>query len=116
PLVPVYPAISQALQLAIGDVVAGAQTPAAALDRAFGTARAEFARQTTARRARSSGSDALAWMPAILIIAAAAMALWRLARDDRELACWVLPAAALVATLLLYPMLELVSLAFSETG
>jgi len=44
------------------------------------------------------------------------LVLWRITRDDRELAPWLAPGVALVATLLFYPMLELVRLALTNSG
>jgi multiple sugar transport system substrate-binding protein len=111
PLVAVYPAISQALQIAIGDVISGARAPDAALDRAFDAARAEHARLTAANLPRARRTSALAWLPGIGAATLALFVLWRVARDDRQLAVWLTPAVALVATLLLYPMLELVRIA-----
>ena len=111
PLVAVYPAISQALQIAIGDVISGAQAPDAAVDRAFDAARAEHARLTAASLPRARRPSALARAPAIGVTILALFVLWRVAREDRQLAVWLMPAVALVATLLLYPMLELVRIA-----
>ena len=111
PLVAVYPAISQALQIAIGDVISGAQAPDAAVDRAFDAARAEHARLTAANLPRARRPSALARAPAIGVTILALFVLWRVARENRQLAVWLMPAVALVATLLLYPMLELVRIA-----
>jgi multiple sugar transport system permease protein len=111
PLVAVYPAISQALQIAIGDVISGTQPPPAALDRAFDAARAEYARlvATSVPRGRRSGS--LSWLPAIVTVILVVFVLWRVASEDGRLVAWLAPAIALVATLLVYPMLELVRIA-----
>jgi len=111
PLVAVYPAISQALQIAIGDVISRAQAPDAAVDRAFDAARAEHARLTAANLPRARRPSAVARAPAIGVAILALFVLWRVAREDRQLAVWLMPAVALVATLLLYPMLELVRIA-----
>src|SRR5205085_3944981 len=46
PAVPIYPAISQQLQLAIGSVVSGDKSPDAALNDAWAGVNAEYARQT----------------------------------------------------------------------
>jgi multiple sugar transport system substrate-binding protein len=120
PIVPVYPAISQALQVAIGDVVSGAATPDAALDAASAAARGEFARRSrlaaVARSAEAGGFDPLAWLPAAAALSAVVLVLWRITREDRELALWLAPGVALVATLLFYPMLELVRLALANSG
>ncbi len=111
PLVAVYPAISQALQIAIGDVISRAQAPDAAVDRAFDAARAEHARLTAANLPRARRPSAVARAPAIGVAILALFVLWRVARENRQLAVWLMPAVALVATLLLYPMLELVRIA-----
>ena len=111
PLVAVYPAISQALQIAIGDVISGAQAPDAAVDRAFDAARAEHARLTAANLPRARRPSAVARAPAIGVAILALFVLWRVARENGPLAVWLMPAVALVATLLLYPMLELVRIA-----
>jgi len=113
PLVPIYPAMSQALQIAIGAVVSGDEPPEAALDGAFNASLAEYARQSSRRPAAGAGFDPLSWLPAILIAAGAVLMLGRMARDDRALAVWLTPAAALVGAIVLYPMCELVLLAFS---
>src|SRR5262249_33704136 len=45
PAVPIYPTISDQLQLAIGAVVSGERTPAQALDTAWSAVQAEYARR-----------------------------------------------------------------------
>ena len=61
PTVPIYPAISQQLQLAIGSVVSGEKTPDEALDEAWRAVNAEYARQTMTRTSVARrGVDALA--------------------------------------------------------
>jgi multiple sugar transport system substrate-binding protein len=116
PLVPIYPAMSEALQVAIGSVVAGAETPEAALDRAFATSLAEYARQASRTSSVPARFDPLVWLPAIAIAAGALLLLRRVARDNGEVALWIAPAIALVAVLVLYPMGELVRLAFTGGG
>jgi hypothetical protein len=62
PGVPLYPAISEQLQLAVGYAVAGDKTPAAALDDAWRAVQAEAARPRGATGARS-GLDPVAVVP-----------------------------------------------------
>ena len=49
PTVPIYPEISQRLQLAIGSVVSGEKTPDEALDEAWRAVNDEYARQAVSR-------------------------------------------------------------------
>ena len=55
PTVPIYPEISQRLQLAIGSVVSGEKTPDEALDEAWRAVNAEYARQTVSRTSAPRG-------------------------------------------------------------
>jgi multiple sugar transport system permease protein len=75
PAVPIYPAISEQLQLAIGAVVSGAKSPEAAVDDAFKAVQTIGQRQ----RQRSAGErrtfDPLTWAPPI---AAALVCVWLL--------------------------------------
>jgi multiple sugar transport system substrate-binding protein len=75
PAVPIYPAISEQLQLAIGAVVSGAKSPEAAVDDAFKAVQTIAQRQ----RQRSAGErrtfDPLTWAPPI---AAALVCVWLL--------------------------------------
>lgn len=116
PLVPVYPAISQALQLAIGGVISGATEPEAALDDAYGTSRAEYDRLTATRQRRTPRFDPFAWVPTIVTVLLVGLVLWRIGSDSGDVATWLVPSTALVAAVLLYPMLELIRIALSGSA
>jgi multiple sugar transport system substrate-binding protein len=149
PTVAIYPAISQQLQLAIGDVVSGAKPPEAALDAAWTAVNAEYARQTArAAGTRDARVDLLAWLPILIAILLPLIVLWRgsssfssakgdptahsphggdpvASRSNRRwharvylsdaAVWWALPAIALVALILIYPMLDLVRLSFTDS-
>jgi multiple sugar transport system substrate-binding protein len=117
PTVPIYPEISQQLQLAIGSVIAGTTSPEAALDSAVGAVNAEYARQTT-RASHDAGArrDPIAWVPAIAAFLLPAALLWRARRRTDRGALWTLPAVALVALILLYPLLDLVRLSLTDSA
>src|SRR5262245_34578709 len=57
PTVPIYPSISQHLQLAIGAVVAGTDEPERALDEAWQAVLADYARQTARGSAKTMRAD-----------------------------------------------------------
>src|SRR5262249_35128330 len=111
PTVPIYPAISQQLQLAIGAVVSGERTPEAALDEPGAPVPAACARHASWRAPPARpAADPIAWLP---IIAAAAFPLTILVRGRRDasgVARWLIPALALVTVILIYPMLDLLRL------
>ena len=113
PTVPIYPAISERLQLAIGSVVSGDKTPEAALDEAWRAVNAEHARQQSSRSAaRRSGIDWLAWLPVAIAVAVPLVVLRRGQRAG--VGRWLLPALALVTLILVYPMLDLLRLSLSD--
>ena len=113
PTVPIYPTISERLQLAIGAVVSGDQTPEAALDEAWRAVNDEYARQQSTRTtARRSGGDWLAWLPIAIAVLVPAAVFRRGAAAGVSL--WLLPAAALVTVILIYPMLDLVRLSVTD--
>ena len=115
PTVAIYPAISQHLQLAIGDVVSGAKTPEAALDEAWASVNAEYARQTArATGDRTAGIDPIAWLPIAAAILLPMLLIWQGWRSGSGLS-WTLPAVALVGLILLYPMLELIRLSVTDS-
>ena len=137
PAVPIYPALSEQLQLAIGAVVSGAKSPEAAVDDAFKAVQTIAARQ----RQRSAGErrtfDPLTWAPPI---GAALLCVWLLAGASQKLkgrpsrraahdvdgashaahrtprvAMWLAPALVLVSVFLLYPVLDLFRLAATDS-
>jgi multiple sugar transport system substrate-binding protein len=115
PTVAIYPAISQRLQVAIGDVVSGAKPPEAALDEAWTAVNAEYARQTArAAGTRNARVDLLAWLPIAAATVFPLLMLWRGWRERNGL-WWMLPAVGLVALILIYPMLDLVRLSFTDS-
>jgi multiple sugar transport system permease protein len=116
PTVPIYPEISQRLQLAIGSVVSGGKSPDEALDEAWRAVTAEHERQSASRTAVArSGVDWLAWIPIALAAAFPAAIFWRGRRSaDAGAVRWVLPALALVTLILIYPMLDLIRLSLTD--
>jgi multiple sugar transport system substrate-binding protein len=116
PAVPIYPEISQRLQLAIGSVVSGEKTPDEALDEAWRAVNAEYARRTMSRTsAAQSGVDALVWVPIVLAIVFPVAMFWRGRRSpDAGVVLWLLPAVALVTIILIYPMLDLLRLSLTD--
>jgi multiple sugar transport system substrate-binding protein len=116
PTVPIYPVISERLQLAIGSVVSGEKTPDEALDEAWRAVNDEYARQMMSRTSVApSGVDAIAWVPIVLAIVFPVAMFWRGRRsaDAGAIQC-VLPAVALVTMILIYPMLDLLRLSLTD--
>ncbi|PYR40554.1 MAG: hypothetical protein DMF93_10770 [Acidobacteria bacterium] len=115
PTAPIYPAISQQLQLAIGAVVAGERSPEQALDAAWSAVLEEYSRETMAKAAPArTGADPIAWLPALAAALFPLGIFWRGRRADAALMPWILPAAALVTIVLVYPMLDLLRLSFTD--
>jgi multiple sugar transport system substrate-binding protein len=115
PTVPIYPAISERLQLAIGAVVSGDKSPEKALDEAWAAVNDEYARQRqSATSSARSGIDWLAWIPVLLAIALP-LALFRRGLNA-GIGRWLLPAVALVTVILIYPMLDLVRLSLTDAA
>jgi multiple sugar transport system substrate-binding protein len=113
PTVPIYPEISERLQLAVGAVVSGEKTPDEALNEAWRAVNDEYTRQTSSRTAvMRSGVDAVAWVPMALAIVFPVALFWRGRRAGVVL--WLLPAVALVSVVLIYPMLDLVRLSLTD--
>jgi multiple sugar transport system substrate-binding protein len=110
PAAPIYPALSEALQVAIGSALAGTETPEQAVDHAFEATRALDARQRAPRAAR--GPDPWRFLPiAVSLLAAVALAasLWR----SRVLLA-LGPALLLTGLFLGYPLLDLLRVALSD--
>ena len=115
PTVAIYPAISQQLQLAIGAVVSGERTPEQALDAAWSAVNAEYARRVASQSAmRRTGADPIAWLPMIAAGLFPIAILLRARRGGTRIAAWLLPAMALVAVILIYPMLDLLRLSLTD--
>jgi multiple sugar transport system permease protein len=76
---------------------------------------AEYARQT-ARAATSHAPrvDRIAWLPIAVAIVFPMLLLWR-GWLERNGLWWMLPAVALIALILIYPMLDLVRLSFTDS-
>jgi multiple sugar transport system substrate-binding protein len=109
PAVPIYNAISRELQVAIGYAIEGTRTPEQAVDDAWRA----VVEEDDARRARvipARGFDWLALLPAILATAFAGLVVIR----GHGVRMWLAPAVALVAVFLLYPILDLIRIAFTD--
>ena len=115
PAVPLYPAISEQLQLAVGYAVAGTKTPAQAVDDAWRAVLEAAGRQRAAGAATARRWDLVAVLPALLAAAAVLFVLVPLRGAQGALRLWLAPALLLVAGVLLEPMLDLVRIAFTDT-
>lgn len=114
PAVPLYPTISEQLQLAVGYVVAGTRTPEAAVDEAWQAVRAAADRNRARAAQAPRGTDPLRILPPAGAALAILLLLWRLGRQHWQAAVWLAPALGLVAAFLVYPVLDLVRLAFTD--
>jgi len=113
PAVPLYPAISEQLQLAIGAVVAGDKTPERALDDAWQALLRISERQEARAKRPPEPPSAIAAIPVALALLLLAAVLVPAARHG--LVPWLLPALVAVGAIVLYPMLDLVRLSFTDT-
>ena len=113
PAVPIYNSISRELQLAIGYAIEGTRTPAEAVEAAWQVVIAEDDSRRT-RTAGVSGFDWVAWVPALLSALLAGFALTR--AGDRTIRFWLAPTIVIAALFLLYPILELIRVAFTNLG
>ena len=112
PAVPIYNAISRELQLAIGYAIEGTRTPEEAVDDAWRVVVAEDTAAThelVARRTRS-----IRWRGCRCCSRWFSRGVALHAAGGRSLRYWLAPAIALVAVFLLYPILELVRIAFTD--
>jgi multiple sugar transport system substrate-binding protein len=114
PAVPLYPAISEQLQLAVGYAVAGEKSPEQAVDDAWRAVQAQAARREPAPAGPGRGRDLAALAPPALALLLALAVLWPRPGQDRAIALWLAPAVGLSAAFLLYPMLDLVRLALTD--
>jgi multiple sugar transport system substrate-binding protein len=111
PAVPIYNAITRELQLAIGYAIEGTRSPEQAVDDAFHVVADEYQRRLAivppARK-----WDPLAAVPVGLAALLAGCALVR--ARGRSVHLWLAPAVALAGIFLLYPILELARIAFTD--
>jgi multiple sugar transport system substrate-binding protein len=137
PAVPIYPTISEQLQLAIGAVVSGSKSPEAAVDDAFKAVQGIAERQRERASSERRTFDPITLAPPI---AAAIICVWLLAgawrggrrspadgSGERRTAngqrltangqrmLWLAPALILVSVFLVYPVFDLLRLAVSNS-
>ncbi|PYQ49193.1 MAG: hypothetical protein DMF78_18965 [Acidobacteria bacterium] len=112
PGVPMYPVISEQLQLAVGYAVSGDKTPEQAVDEAWRAVEKEASRPRTAAAA-SAGFDVVALLPALLAAALALAVAWP--RRGAPSPVWLSPALVVITALVAFPMLDLVRLSFTNT-
>jgi len=113
PAVPIYPFLSEELQVAIGAAVDGRKTPERAVDDAFRSVLARHAQLERPAPPRA-GVDQIAAVPALLTLVLVALVVVSLGPARLRLAAWVLPALGLVALFFAYPTAELLRLAFTD--
>lgn len=111
PAVPIYNSISRELQIATGYAIEGTSTPEQALDDAFQVVSEEYARSRSSSP-RALTVDVLAWLPIVLATMLVAAAV--VGAGTTSLRLWLAPAVALVGLFLLYPILELIRIAFTD--
>jgi multiple sugar transport system substrate-binding protein len=112
PGVPMYPVISEQLQLAVGYAVSGDKTPEQAVDEAWRAVEREASRPRAAAAA-SAGFEVVALLPALLAAALALAVVWP--RGGAPSAAWLSPALLVIAALVAFPMLDLIRLSFTNT-
>jgi len=112
PGVPLYPAISEQLQLAVGYAVAGDKTPEAAVEDAWREVQAEAARPRGPTGTKPT-FDPVAVVPMALSGLGTLVLLWP--RRGAAGPAWLAPALVVIAALVAFPMLDLVRLSFTNT-
>ncbi|PYQ12206.1 MAG: hypothetical protein DMF80_18875 [Acidobacteria bacterium] len=115
PAVPIYPAISAQLQLAVGYAVSGEKTPERALDDAWRAVQEVDTRQRGAPPPGRRAFDPATLLPVALAMLLALSVLAPLRGRQSGLRAWIAPALLLVSVALVYPMLDLVRLSFTDT-
>ena len=117
PAVPIYPGLSEQLQLAVGYSVSGEKTPEQALEDAWRAVLEIDARQRSARSPApdASGRDPVMLLPIAIALLLALSVLAPLRGRQSGLRAWLAPALLLVTAVLVYPMLDLLRLAFTDT-
>ena len=113
PAAAIYPYLSEQLQVAIGASIDGRKTPEQAVDDAFRSASARYAELSSPAPARTS-RDFVAFIPWLLAGALLAMALRALGPARGALSAWLLPALVPVTLFFVYPIGELLRLAFTD--
>ena len=94
PAVPIYPAISEQLQLAVGAVVSGDKTPEAAVDDAWRTVQTIAARQRSRDRGNVRGPDPVKLVPPLVTALIAVALLVSIGRRRGSLPRGSLPRSA----------------------
>lgn len=112
PAVPMYPAISTELQLAIGYAVSGERTPEDAVDAAYRSVLQVWERRSRPSPAAGGGADVLAWLPVVLALVLTMLLFVRGREPSPRM--WLAPAAALTGLFVLYPIFELIRLSFTR--
>lgn len=107
----IYDAITRELQLAIGYVLDGTKTPTEAVDDAWSAVSRQAQQRGSGREARAT-PDVIRWLPALAAVALGAIALGAAAQAR----LWLAGAIALTATVLVYPILELLRVSFTNTS
>jgi multiple sugar transport system permease protein len=115
PAVAIYPALSEQLQLAAGYAVSGEKTPEQALEDAWQSVREIDARQRASAPAPRRGFDPVTLLPVVVALLLALSVVAPLRGRPAALRAWLVPALVLVTMVLVYPMLDLVRLAFTDT-
>ena len=107
----IYDTITRELQLAIGYAIDGTKTPDQAVDDAWRLVVAQARQRSTSMTART-GVDPIRWLPAAFAVVLGAVALVIAGRARP----WLAAAVALTTTVLVYPILELVRVSFTNTS
>jgi multiple sugar transport system substrate-binding protein len=118
PAVPIYPALSEQLQLAVGYSVSGEKAPERALEDAWQAVREIDNRQRAEQRRQQSSPpprDPIALLPAAMAVLLGLSVVAPLRGRQSGLRAWLAPALVLVTTVLVYPMLDLLRLSFTDT-
>ena len=118
PAVPIYPALSEQLQLAVGYSVSGEKTPERALEDAWQAVREIDDRQQAERRRQQTSPrslDPIALLPAAMALLLGLSVVAPLRGRQAGLRAWLAPALVLVTTVLVYPMLDLLRLSLTDT-
>jgi multiple sugar transport system substrate-binding protein len=111
PAAPIYDTITRELQLAIGYALDGTKTPAQAVDDAWRAVSRQAQQRGTTTEARAT-RDVIRWLPVLAALVLGVMALGA----AQQARLWLAGAVALTATVLVYPILELLRVSFTDTS